>query len=100
VTAKMAASDLTFVNNQPKRSTGVDVSSTDLKNSWERFCSVNDSTWMTVSLNSTDVEMEGDKLSLLNGFFYLDDLITMMKIIIVLVESYLFITCAITIISF
>mmetsp|Transcript_836 Transcript_836/g.941 ORF Transcript_836/g.941 Transcript_836/m.941 type:complete len:157 (+) Transcript_836:222-692(+) len=55
----MTSSDLTFVNNQPRRSSGVDVSSTDLKNSWERFCSVNESTWMTVSLNSTVVELEG-----------------------------------------
>jgi hypothetical protein len=55
----MTSSDLTFVNNQPRRSSGVDVSSTDLKNSWERFCSINESTWMTVSLNSTVVELEG-----------------------------------------
>lgn len=57
----MTSSDLTFVNNQPKRSTGLDISNVDMKNSWERVCSGNESIWMTVSLNSTVLELEGNQ---------------------------------------
>lgn len=47
-------------NKQPKRYSGIDVSSVEIKDNWELVCSNSESTWMTVSLNSTVVELEGN----------------------------------------